>query len=99
MVGSKYPKRDFPLSIDKTPFREWLGLVPRKKGRRLNRTINLSLKYKHLGIVYLDSSKGKMLSLDLRVKVRDLLQIRRNTARMKNFLKNFVGEISYPNSA
>jgi hypothetical protein len=39
------------------------------------------------------------LRLDLKMKVRDLLQIRRKTASVKNFLKNFVGGDLSANSA
>ena len=56
--------------------------------------VNLNDRYRHIVILYLVLSTSIVLRLDLKIKVRDLLQIRRNKASVKNFSKNFSAEIS-----
>jgi hypothetical protein len=62
-------------------------------------TLNFNYRYNIVGIVCLEQTQGIDSGLYLKIKVRDLLQIRRKTPSMKKFLKNFVEVVLEENSA
>ena len=63
-------------------------------------SLYLKLRYIHSAIVILVSVTGAGIRLDLNIKVRNLRDIPRFAAILKNSLKNFAGEArgAYPAS-
>jgi hypothetical protein len=59
------------------------------KGFTTSYILNFSYSYKHIKILCLVLTKGRMFWLDLKIKVHDLLQIRQKACLVKNFWKIF----------